>query len=48
MRFMVIVKASESTEAGRLPSPELLDAMNVFNEELSLGGALWRAACARG
>jgi len=34
------VKASESTEAGRLPSPELLDAMNVFNEELEKAGML--------
>src|SRR6187399_753445 len=34
MRFMVIVKASKDTEAGVMPSTELLTAMGKFNEEL--------------
>jgi len=34
MRFMVIVKATEKSEAGELPSTEMLTAMGKFNEEL--------------
>jgi PhnB protein len=34
MKVMVIVKASPSSEAGKMPSPELLTAMGKFNEEL--------------
>jgi hypothetical protein len=34
MRFMVIVKADKSSEAGVLPSQELLAEMGKFNEEL--------------
>src|SRR5882762_746274 len=34
MRFMVIVKASKDSEAGVMPSTELLTAMGKFNEEL--------------
>ena len=34
MRFMVIVKATPNSEAGTLPSGELLAAMGKFNEEL--------------
>ena len=30
MRFMVIVKATKDSEAGKLPSMELLTAMEVF------------------
>jgi hypothetical protein len=40
MRFMVIVKASKSSEAGVLPSPELLAAMGKFNEELVKAGVM--------
>ncbi len=40
MRFMVIVKATKNSEAGRLPSPDLLAAMGKFNEELSKAGVL--------
>ncbi len=40
MRFMLIVKANEQTESGVLPSPELLDEMGKFNEELMKAGVL--------
>lgn len=40
MRFMVLVKADESSEAGVLPSEELLTEMGKFNEELAKAGAL--------
>jgi hypothetical protein len=43
MRVMVIVKASKSSEAGALPSPEMLDAMGKFNEELVKAGVLLAA-----
>ncbi len=40
MRFMVIVKASKDSEAGELPSQELLAAMGTYNEELVKAGVL--------
>ena len=40
MRFMVIRKADEETEAGVLPSEELIDAMTRYNEELAKAGVL--------
>jgi hypothetical protein len=40
MRFMIIVKASRDSEAGRLPSRELLEAMGRYNEELARAGIL--------
>nr|WP_315400495.1 YciI family protein [uncultured Duganella sp.] len=40
MRFMVIVKATADSEAGKLPSAELLAAMGKFNEELVNAGVL--------
>jgi hypothetical protein len=40
MRFMVIVKASKSSESGALPSEELLAEMGKFNEELIKAGVL--------
>jgi hypothetical protein len=40
MRFMVIVKASKDSEAGVLPSRELLAAMGRYNEELAKAGVL--------
>ena len=40
MRFMVIVKASKESEAGVMPSPELLDAMMKFNEEIAKAGVM--------
>jgi hypothetical protein len=40
MRFMVIVKADKSSEAGALPSKELLEAMGKYNEELVKAGIM--------
>ena len=40
MRFMVIVKATKDSEAGVLPSQELLTAMGKFNEELVKAGVM--------
>jgi hypothetical protein len=40
MRFMVIVKATKSSEAGTLPSEELLGEMGKFNEELIEAGVM--------
>src|ERR1044071_671511 len=40
MRFMVIVKATEDSEAGILPSQELLAAMGKYNEELVKAGVM--------
>ena len=40
MRFMVIVKADKNTEAGVLPSKELLTEMGKFNEELAKAGIM--------
>jgi hypothetical protein len=40
MRFMVIVKASKDTEAGVMPSTELLTAMGKFNEEMVKAGII--------
>jgi hypothetical protein len=40
MRFMVIVKASKASEAGQMPSEELLAAMGKYNEELAKAGIM--------
>src|SRR5215203_4419573 len=40
MRFMVIVKADKDSEAGVLPSHELLAEMGKFNEELANAGIM--------
>lgn len=40
MRFMVMVKSNAATEAGELPSTELLTAMGKFNEELVRAGVM--------
>ncbi|ANJ56384.1 YciI family protein [Pseudomonas silesiensis] len=40
MRFMIFVKASPESEAGILPSEELMTAMGNFNEELAKAGVL--------
>jgi hypothetical protein len=40
MRFMVLVKATKSSEAGVLPSEELLAAMGKYNEELVNAGVM--------
>jgi hypothetical protein len=43
MRFMVIVKANKDSEAGVLPSTEMLAAMNEFNAGLVKDGVLLAA-----
>jgi hypothetical protein len=43
MKFMMIVKATSDSEAGAPPSPELLDAMLRYNEELARAGVLLAA-----
>ena len=40
MRFLVMVKASADSEAGRMPSTELLTAMGKYNEELVKAGVM--------
>lgn len=40
MRFMVMIKADERTEAGELPSEEVIAAMGRYNEELADAGVL--------
>jgi hypothetical protein len=40
MQFMVIVKSSKDSEAGVMPSTELLTAMGKFNEELAEAGVM--------
>jgi hypothetical protein len=40
MKFMVIVKASKASEAGEMPSQQLLAAMGKYNEELAKAGIL--------
>jgi hypothetical protein len=40
MRFMVIVKANKDSEAGVMPSTELLTAMGKFNEEMVKAGVM--------
>src|SRR5689334_8789693 len=40
MKVMVIVKATRASEAGELPSTELLAAMGKYNEELAAAGIM--------
>jgi hypothetical protein len=40
MRFMVIVKATKDSEAGKMPSEEMLAAMGKFNEEMVKAGIM--------
>lgn len=40
MKFMVLVKASKASEAGTLPSQEMLTAMGKFNEEMVNAGVM--------
>jgi hypothetical protein len=44
MRFMVIVKASKDSEAGKMPSEEMLAAMAKYNEELLKAGVMLEGA----
>lgn len=43
MRFMILVKASAESEAGVMPSSELIAAMGKFNEDLIAAGVLLAA-----
>ncbi|WP_431679161.1 YciI family protein [Kitasatospora sp. KL5] len=43
MRFMLIVKANEDSEAGVMPTKEALDAMSRYNEELIKAGIMLAA-----
>ncbi len=40
MRFMMIVKASADSEAGAKASPDLVEAMGRFNEQMAKAGIL--------
>jgi hypothetical protein len=40
MRFMILVKATKNSEAGAMPSQELLAAMMKYNEELVRAGVM--------
>ena len=40
MRFMIIVKADKNSEAGMMPSEELLTEMGKYNEELVRAGVM--------
>ncbi|NUR86613.1 MAG: YciI family protein [Nonomuraea sp.] len=43
MKFMIVGKASPETEAGALPSQELVDDMHAYNEALAKAGVLLAA-----
>src|SRR5205809_6847225 len=43
MRFMIIIKADKNSEAGVLPSKELVAAMDKFNQEMVKAGVLLAA-----
>ena len=40
MRVMVLIKATEQSEAGEMPSQELLEQMTAYNEELVKAGVM--------
>ncbi|MGC3974778.1 MAG: YciI family protein [Nitrospira sp.] len=40
MRFMIIIKATNDSEAGMMPSHQLLSEMGKFNEELVRAGVM--------
>lgn len=40
MRFMIIVKATQDSEAGIMPSEEMLTAMGAYNEQLVKAGIM--------
>lgn len=43
MRFMILVQADADSEAGKMPSAELLTAMGQYNEQLIKAGVLLAA-----
>jgi hypothetical protein len=44
MRFMIVVKATEDTEAGKMPEEGLFSAMATYHEELAKAGVLLDAS----
>lgn len=48
MRFMMIVKATKDSEAGKMPGEELIAAMGNYNEQLAKAGILLDAAGLQG
>jgi hypothetical protein len=40
MRFMIIVKATATSEAGEMPEASLIGAMSAYHEELAKAGVL--------
>lgn len=40
MRFLIVIKATHDTEAGRMPAEKLLTAMAKYHEELAKAGVL--------
>jgi hypothetical protein len=40
MRFMILVKATKDSEAGKMPTPQLLADMGKFNQELIAAGVM--------
>jgi len=40
MRVMVMVKATKDSEAGVMPTPELFEAMDKYNQELTKAGVM--------
>ncbi len=40
MRVIILIKASQDSEAGKLPSKELLEAMGKYNQELVEAGIM--------
>ena len=40
MRVMVMVKATDDSEAGAMPTVELLEAMTAYNDELARAGVM--------
>ena len=44
MRFMIVVKASKNSEAGKMPEVQLIAAMATYHEELAKAGVLLDAS----
>jgi hypothetical protein len=48
MKFMILIKATAASEAGRMPDPKVLEGMIAFNEQLAKDGVLLAAEGLRG
>jgi hypothetical protein len=44
MRFMIVVKATKDTEAGKMPDEKLFAAMATYHDELVKAGVLLDAS----